>query len=260
MTMTPATLFGSDKTSPCVRQVYGVSGSGKTVFLNHMLREAAKDRSFGPLWRAVVYDVKHEGYSSLVKKPTTNHMETVRNMKKQKITVVHPDIEEAQSTLDGIINHMFGLAQTIEDFSGVLIIEECSTYIRSTVGGIPASIKRFATQGRSLGLSLLLVNQRSLSNRWTDSQSNSLTMFRQPIPDADALKKKWGVNGEEVNAKLAEKPFSFAHFDLESLNISYYNPIEMPPPTAKPVDGSEKERKTKVPKGPDLYRLIGKIS
>lgn len=260
MNMTPATLFGADKTSPCVRQVYGVSGSGKTVFLNHMLREASKDRSFGPMWRAVVFDVKHSGYEDLVKKPTTNHMETIRNMKKHKITVVHPDIEEAQSSLDAIINHMFGLAQSVEDFTGVLIIEESSTYIRSTVGGIPASIKRFATQGRSLGLSLLLVNQRSLSNRWTDSQSNSLTMFRQPIPDADALKKKWGINGEEMNSKLAEKPFSFAHFDLESLNISYYNPIELPPPTLKPVDGSEKKKEAKVPKGPDLYKWLQKMT
>ena len=85
-------------------------------------------------------------------------------------------------------------------------------------------------------------------------------MFRQPQPDKDGLKKRWGLDSDAIDEKLSKKQFSFAHFDLESLSLSYYNPVELPPSNAKPVDGTEKKKKTKVPKGPDLYRLIGKMS
>ena len=87
-------------------------------------------------------------------------------------------------------------------------------------------MKRFATQGRSLGLSLLLVNQRALNNKWVDTQSQGITIFRLAIPDSELLKKRWGLSHDEIDAKLSEKKFSFAHYDLESLSLSYYDPIK----------------------------------
>ena len=37
MGLTPATLFGSNRTAPAVTQVYGISGTGKSYFLAEML-------------------------------------------------------------------------------------------------------------------------------------------------------------------------------------------------------------------------------
>ena len=130
--------------------------------------------------------------------------------------------------LDDIISWLFDVADYDPDFSATLILEESSTFIGSSVGSIPPSVKRFATQGRSKGLSLLLVNQRALSNKWADTQSSSITMFRMAIPDRKMLLDRWGVRSEDIDERLKKKKFSFAHFDLEELNLSFYDPIKIP--------------------------------
>ena len=225
MGLTPEVLFGSNKTSPCVSQVYGVSGTGKTFFLAKMLRKTAKAKTFPPLWRAVVFDVKHEGYSDIVEAPVTTFEGFLKSVKDERLTVVHPSMEEAPEFLDDIIGWMFDTAQTVEDFGGCLILEESSTFIGSSVGSIPLSLKRLATQGRSLGLSLVLANQRALSNRWTDTQSQRLVLFRLALPDRRLLFDRWGILADEMDERLAERKFSFAHYDLESLNLSFYAPL-----------------------------------
>ena len=82
--MKPSTLFGSSHTAPCVRQVYGVSGSGKTIMLNQMLRDAIKSNAFNPLWRFIIIDIKHDGYADLVKKVAYNSKEAIKMLKKNR--------------------------------------------------------------------------------------------------------------------------------------------------------------------------------
>ena len=225
--MTPSTLFGSTRTTPAVRQVYGVSGTGKSVFLCESLRIACRSKDFGPKHRFVVFDIKHDGYETLAP-PVSSVARAIQQLDKDKISIVHPPIDESFEMLDDIISWMFDVADYDPEFSATLVLEESSTFIGSSVGSIPASVKRFATQGRSKGLSILLVNQRALSNKWADTQSSSITMFRMAIPDRKMLLDRWGVRSEEIDAKLLKKKFSFAHFDLESLGMSFYDPIKLP--------------------------------
>lgn len=225
--ITPNILFGASRDKPAVRQVYGVSGTGKTVFLCESLRKACRSKDFGPKHRFVVFDVKHDGYESLAP-PVVSIARAIQQLDKQKISVVHPSMDEADESLDDIIAWMFDMADYDKEFSATLILEESSTFIGSSVGSIPPSVKRFATQGRSKGLTMLLVNQRALSNKWCDTQSSSITMFRMAIPDRKMLLDRWGVRSEEVDDRLKEKKFSFAHFDLESLSLTYYDPIKIP--------------------------------
>lgn len=225
--LNPETLFGSTRTSPAVRQVYGVSGTGKTVFLCESLRKACRSKKFGPKHRFVVFDVKHDGYETLAP-PVSNVATAIQQLDKQKISVIHPSMDEADDALDDIISWLFDVSDYDEDFSATLILEESSTFIGSSVGSIPPSVKRFATQGRSKGLTLLLVNQRALSNKWCDTQSSSITCFRMAIPDRKMLLDRWGIRSEDIDMRLKEKKFSFAHFDLESLSLSYFDPIQLP--------------------------------
>lgn len=210
-----------------MRQVFGVSGTGKSVFLRESLRTAARSPDFGPLHRFLVFDIKHDGYQDLA--PPVRSVETAfKRLDKDRLAVIHPDMATAHEDLDAVIEWLFRTAQRVPDFSATLVIEESSTFIGSTVGAIPDSVKRFATQGRSLGLSLILVNQRALSNKWTDTQSASVTTFRLAIPDRELLRKRWGIDADSMDARLKEAKFSFAHLDLESLDMSYYAPIELP--------------------------------
>jgi hypothetical protein len=235
--MTPSMLFGSDRTKPCVRQIFGVSGSGKTYMTAQMLNATKSDPNFGPLWRGIVFDVKHEGYADLVETVDTTTDEAISTiLDENRIAVVHADIETAQSELDSMIEWLFDTAQRLPDFSATLILEESSTFITPTK--VPDSIKRMATQGRSLGLSLILANQRALSNKWTDTQSTSITMFRLAIPDRKLLHDRWGIKADELDQKLAEKKFSFAHYDLEDLSLKYFSPIE-----AKPIKKPRSKKK-----------------
>ena len=249
MSLSHEVLFGSNKTKPAVRAVYGVSGSGKTVFLSEMLKQASRSKAYGPLWRAIVFDVKWEGYAHLLPekvKPAEDINEIIESMKKSRITVVHPDLKDSLDLLESTIDHLFATAQRVPDFSATLVLEESSTFIGANAGSIPPGVKRFATQGRSLGLTLILANQRALGNKWVDTQATSLTMFRLARPDADMLRKRWGLNPDEIELKLSEKKFSFSHFDLESLKLDYYNPIEISPKrqTAKAEIKPPKRQKT----------------
>jgi len=220
-------LFGSDRTKPACRQIYGISGTGKTVFLCESIRKAARSKSFGGKHRFIIFDVKADGYQTLTQ-PVFDSDDAIEKMANDRVVVVHPDIVNAPRYLDEIINHLFEVAGYDSQFSATLVIEECSTFIGSSSGGIPASIKRMATQGRSKGLTMLLVNQRALTNKWTDSQSQGITMFRLAKPDSKMLYDRWGLNADEIDAKLAENKFSFAHYDLEDLSVSYYDPITVP--------------------------------
>lgn len=238
--MTPEDLFGSDRAKPCVRQIYGVSGTGKSVFLCESLRKAARSPKFGPLHRFVVFDVKHDGYQSLAP-PVTSADSAIRGLDRERLAVIHPSMESADAELDDLIAWLFDTAQKVEGFSATLIIEESSTFIGTSIGSIPDSVKRFATQGRSLGLSLILVNQRALTNKWTDTQSSSITCFRLAHPDRDLLKKRWGIDADIMDDRLKERKFSFGHLDLESLDLSYFAPIDVPK-NPRPVV----ERKSRV--------------
>jgi len=227
MTLSPTTLLGSNREKPCVQQVFGISGTGKTVFLCEAIRNAARSTDFGPRHRFIVFDVKHEGYTTLAP-PKSSTAESLKSIDKDKVLVIHPEMVAARNELDSLIDYLFETARYDEKFSATLILEESSTFIGSSVGSIPPSIQRFATQGRSLGLSLLLVNQRALSNKWTDTQSSSITCFRLARPDAKMLYDRWGLDAASMDERLAQQKFSFAHFDLETMDLTYYDPIEMP--------------------------------
>lgn len=239
--LSPSTLFGSDETKPAVRQVYGISGQGKTVFLCESLRRAARSADFGPSHRFIVFDVKHDGYETLAP-PVASTDRALRNLKRDRLAVIHPDIETARRDLDEVIGWLFDTASLNDDFSATLVIEESSTFIGTSVGSIPDSVKRLATQGRSLNLTMILVNQRALSNKWTDTQSTSITMFRLARPDGRMLYERWGVDAESMDARLKERRFSFAHLDLESPDeLMFYSPIEVPS-TKVPVVERKKAR------------------
>ena len=224
----PVIFLGADKTKPAVRQGVGVSGTGKTELMKELIRRAEKSPKMDEYSRLIIFDIKHDGYESLIpekSEPITDFMGYEKSLTENRLTLIHPEISEAQDFLDEIIDHLFRTSERIEGFSGTLILEESSTYI--TGHKVPDSLKRFATQGRSMGLSLILLNQRCIGNRWVDTQTASMFVFRLARPDADLLRTRWGICPDKLESKLSEKRFSFAHFDLESLKLDFYEPIKL---------------------------------
>lgn len=225
--LNPSTFLGSDTTSPAVRQVCGISGSGKTTWMGSLISSTVNSPNLPEYFRVIIFDIKHEGYSQYGEVVTTFE-ELSKSIRKNRVTVIHPpDIKESKFFLNQVIQLMFDLKEKIEDFSATLILEESSTYIKSTPHGVPSSIKRLATQGRSKELSLILLNQRTLNSKWTDTQTSTVVFFRLPMPDLLLTQQRWGISAEEVNQRLSEIKFSYAVYDLESLEIGYYQPIDI---------------------------------
>ena len=232
-------FLGADTTKPAVRQVFGVSGSGKTCWMRELILRAQTSTAFGPKTRIVVFDVKHEGYGDLVELPVSNYSDFSKSIRENRVTVIHPTIQGADEMLDDVIAELFDLAETVEGFAATLVLEESSTFITTTVSGVPDSIKRMATQGRSRRLTLILLNQRALNAKWVDTQTSSMTLFRLPHPDIDLIKKRWGVDPIALDERLKNHKFSFAHYDLESLELQYYLPITLTPTRTEPQETAQ---------------------
>ena len=45
------------------------------------------------------------------------------------------------------------------------------------------------------------------------------------MPDYDVIKKRWGLDPENLSERLTEERFSFAAFDLEDSGLSFYRPL-----------------------------------
>ena len=222
-------FLGTDSTQPATTQVFGVSGSGKTEFVKRMIQLGNTSTKLPEYYRTIVFDIKHAGYSNLGN--VVYDMPSLKkNMKKERTTIIHPpDLDSSHEFLKEVIEYLFHLAQSIEEFGATLVIEESSTYIKSTVNGVPPHVQRLATQGRELGLGMILVNQRTLNSKWTDTQTRRIVFFRLPIPDLFMTERRWGIDSEYMNMRLMDRKFSIAIFDLEDLTTRYFEPLKIQP-------------------------------
>mgnify|MGYP003140346235 CR=1 FL=1 len=228
--LNPSDFLGGDRKRPAVRQIFGVSGSGKTTLLETWGRQAVKSKEFPKNWRLIVIDVKAEDYGSIAE-PIYDLEAAMKSINENRATVYYPGVHDAEDNVETLIDYLFHLSDQQKDFQATMILEESSTYI--TAHTVPPMIKRMAVQGRSKGLALILANQRMMNNKWLDTQTAHLLAFQCPIPDRKMIKDRWGLNGDQISERLAQLPFSFAHFDFNTLQLRYYAPVD--PIDADPI-------------------------
>jgi hypothetical protein len=228
MNLDPYEFFHGDLKRPAVRQVFGTSGTGKTTLLEQWSSEAVRSRKFPKNWRLLIVDVKADDYSSIVE-PITDLDEVMKSLNENRITLFYPGVHTALEDVEQLVDYLFYLADNQEDFSATMILEESSTYITAHV--VPPQLKRMAVQGRSKGLTIVLANQRMMNNLWIDTQTAHMVAFQSAIPDHALVKKRWGIDGDAMSKRLAERPFSWSHFDFNSLDLKFYAPLELQPIT-----------------------------
>ena len=218
MKMTPKAIMGPDTHTPAGRLVVGTSGSGKSYFIDKTLREYAKKAP--EKWRGIIIDPKHEYDTGPI---FTDPMKAVKKLDKHQIIVFYPDVNFVEPITDFFVDFMFQMSESDEEFSGTLVVEEMSMMV--TPHQMPLSLKRIFTQGRSRRLAIVGASQRFLTNRVSDTQSKCCVIFRQSLPDYDVIKKRWGLDPENLSERLTEERFSFAAFDLEDSGLSFYRPL-----------------------------------
>lgn len=205
----------------------GNSGSGKTTAMISMLQTVAKSKAFGPMHRFVIVDPKRQpGDYDLMVDPVHTIEDAMKSIEEERITVFWPDLDNYEETVSVLADYMFALADGEPKSSYTFVLDEASILITPT--RIPNSLKRIAVQGRAKRIMPIFLSQRPLVNRWTDANLSNMFLFRTLPVDADALAKRWGLDFESTQAKILERPYSFIHFNLETIQLTPIEPVPLP--------------------------------
>lgn len=211
--------------------ISGLSGSGKTKATISSLQQAISSKDFGEFHRFVIVDPKHqtEDYDILAE-PITKMSKAQKSIRKNRVTVYYPELDYIEEELSQLINYIFAISNSNPKTSFTFVLDEASTVITPTQ--IPDDLKKLVVQGRAKNIKPVFISQRPIVNRWTDSNLSTALFFRILRTDADVLKRRWGIEFEEMSEKLLDKPYSFLHFDLETTDMKLMNPLPLP---KKPV-------------------------
>ena len=211
--------------------VSGTSGSGKTTAVISTLQKAIKSKEFGESHRFVIVDPKHQGGDyDLLGDPMFDLDKVKKSVRKNRVTVFYPDLDNLEREVEGLVNYIFKLANGQSSFTFVL--DEASALIEGNK--IPNGLKRVAVQGRAKRIKPVFLSQRPIMNRWTDANLSSGLFFRILPVDADTLKRKFGIDFEEMSSKINDKPYSFIFLDLETAKLQMMEPLPLPKPKPKP--------------------------
>lgn len=213
----------------------GLSGSGKTTAVITTLQLAIRDKRFGKFHRFVIIDPKAQsGDYDILAEPIFDLSKMMDSIRKERVSLFWPDsIEDLEDDVSDIVNNLFELSDSEPKTSFTFVLDEAATLITAT--RVPASLKRLSVQGRSKRIMPIFVTQRPLLNRWTDANLSNMMLFRILPVDADNLSKRWGLDFEQMDAKIRERPFSFMWFDLELAEVKPMAPVPLPKiPKAKP--------------------------
>lgn len=211
--------------------ISGLSGSGKTVATVSSLQQAIRSSDFGELHRFVIIDPKHQtGDYDILAEPTTSMSKVKKSVRKNRVTLFYPDLQYLEEEISEIVDYMFRLSDT-KGTSFTFVLDEASSVITPTQ--IPESLKKLVVQGRAKNIKPVFISQRPIVNRWTDSNLSTALFFRILRTDADVLKRRWGIEFEDMADRLQNEPYSFLHFDLETTKIDLMKPLPLPKPSPK---------------------------
>ena len=207
--------------------ISGLSGSGKTTIVISTLQNAIKSKEFGEFHRFVIIDPKtQKGDYDLLGNPIADLEKAFTSIRKNRVTIFWPRVEEFGADVSEIVDYLFALADKEEKSSFTLIIDEASILI--TPNTIPPSLKRLSVQGRAKRIKPVFIGQRPIFNRWLDANLSNLILAKTLPVDFDVLSKRWGVDFEQYQETLAKIDYSFMFFDLEKVTVKMMKPVPLP--------------------------------
>ena len=210
----------------------GTSGSGKSTAIISTLQGAIASKKFGEWHRFVMVDPKGQpGDYDLLGEPLFDVQSVCDSIRKNRVTIFWPSMDFMEEEVSAVVDYVFDLARSEPRTTFTFVLDEAAVLITPT--RMPLSLKRLSVQGRSLGIMPIYASQRPLLNRWTDANLSNMFLFRTLPLDADQLSKRWGVDFEEADARLREKPYSFLWFDMTQGTHKPMEPVALPKQPAK---------------------------
>ena len=207
------------------------SGSGKTTLLTRLIHDSKFNPKFKET-RFIYVSVKEEHLFGPDVEPTTNPMDAIESMTKNKLTVFYPiDSEFYEDDVDAIIEGVFSLASQkrkkkdpIPSFN--IIIDDANIVKGFDSRGQPSQmVKKLAIAGRSKRIKGMFVTHR-LGNlpRLMNGNLSALVIMNINPMDNDYARKIFGVDFEDIVGNLGG--YRWAYVDLLDESINKFNAIE----------------------------------
>tara|TARA_Y100000361_G_scaffold74924_1_gene66268 strand:- start:2980 stop:3648 length:669 start_codon:yes stop_codon:yes gene_type:complete len=204
--------------------IAGRPGSGKSYMIKKALRSFLSTNQDENL-RVLYICPKHEFRFDNTKVTTLYNLQ--KSLRNNRLTIMYPDPVFFEAETDGAVDMMFSLREANdENFKGVIIIDDAQLILDSRRSA-SASMKRLILMGRSKGIRAVLVAHSPIINKLMEGSTEHLITFSLPYVNVygDA-KKRFGVDLEPIQLKIAEEPYSFAWFDLVKGTTRLMRPIE----------------------------------
>lgn len=202
------------------------SGSGKTTLLSTLIEQAVKLEDFREQ-RFIYASLK--GENPFKGAPvTSNVLDLRKKLKKSRIVVFYPHIEETyEAKIDELIEMVFSLADANPDAGFHITIDDSNILKGFTArGSLSGSVKKLAIAGRSKGIRGLFITHRL---GWLPTLMNgnlsALILMSMNGSDADFAEKKFGLDFKELITDLGE--FRWSVVDLLTDKIYKFDPVKV---------------------------------
>ena len=211
---------GKNLTTFCV----GRPGSGKSYFLKNTLSQALRDNR-DESWRIIYVCPKEEMFfdeDSLI-----GTYDFVKHLKKNRLAVIYPDINNLDEEVDYIIDTLFDIKNSNPEFKATLIIDDAQIFI-SNRKSQSIALRRLALTGRSKNIRAVFCSHSFIFSRDLEGSTSTILNFTMPVKmlAADAH-KRYGFDAEEYMEELSQTPYSYVYFDVVSGKSRLMPPLEV---------------------------------
>jgi hypothetical protein len=202
--------------------IWGMAGSGKSVFIDHTLRGFLKQNKDKEL-RVVIIAPKNEDYvwGNIVH--TLQQLEL--SIRMNRVSVLYPAMENIEGTVDEAIDMMFNFQAKNPKSSFVFILDDSQVFLSSRRDGSDAH-KRLALTGRSRKIKGVYVAHNITFNRSLEGQIDLLVGFSSVNPIYyRASIERFGYDPEPFAPDLMSLPYSFVWFDTRNKEPQLMKPL-----------------------------------
>lgn len=207
-------------------QVWGQAGSGKTFFLEHTLKAFLK-KDKDKFMRVLYISPKHEGILITKKnKPIFESEALAKSLRKNRLSVFYPWIEELEEQVDMAINMVFDMQGSDPRMKAVIICDDAQVFLSSRRSASSAH-RRLALTGRSRNIRAIYVSHNIVFAKELEAQVSFLIGFTNPLPlYYRSSIERYGFDPEPFAKDMIAREYSFVWFNTRTREGILMEPID----------------------------------
>ena len=202
--------------------IAGQPGSGKSFYIEHTLDAYLKSSKMKNE-RIVYITPKQESILGLEITSMSNFEKALR---KERVIVLAPEMEELENDVDYIINHLFEVREANPEMTAAVIVDDSQIFLKSQ-GNVSPALKRLALTGRSRGIRAIFVSHTMILNKSLEGSVQYILNFTLPQPmffkDAQ---KRYGYDPEPLQEQLRASEYGYIWHDVFRAETRLMPPLD----------------------------------